>query len=409
MLHVDAAVRVDNASTYAVAQAMPKLEEGAAPCGFVVAVGAVVSGAAETSRCRRRTSSALSEFTLPDFPPGKCEVLTPRIQMDDTWLRVAGHREGKLIVRNEDGEEETLSLHTVNRLFAKGKAIKRMLLEEEAPPPRRVVRRLALQEPELGQQDEAEQEGEDNYASGQPPQPPQPPQPQQPPEPPQPPQPQEAVKTEDETGSTSTYGKRKLFSRKHISEVIGGNFMHAPWVPTNPTGKGPRRPQDEHALLAPGEMYVVDGGTWAPHLPSVAMQPGALRHWNADGIRAEIESGRGLHQKGALQIISPPVGQDPASFQFFAKRQDGPARYEYCGKYTMAAFDEECEYENPENFSKERVRELMQQSKSHGRFESEASRKDRLDWIKDKATWKLRIITPESYNEELYQRLVGIA
>ena len=86
VLHVDAAVRVDNASTCAVAQAMPKLEEGAAPCGFVVAVGAVVSGAAETTRCRRRTSGALSEFTLPDFPPGKCEVLTPRQdpEMDDT-------------------------------------------------------------------------------------------------------------------------------------------------------------------------------------------------------------------------------------------------------------------------------------------------------------------------------------
>ena len=55
------------------------------------------------------------------------------------------------------------------------------------------------------------------------------------------------------------------------------------------------------------------------------------------------------------------------------------------------------------------MRELMQQSKSDGRFESEASRKDRLDWINDKATWKLRIITPESYNEELYQRLVEIA
>ena len=103
---------------------------------------------------------------------------------------------------------------------------------------------------------------------------------------------------ENQTDSTSTYGKRKLFSRKHISEVIGGNFMHAPWVPTNKTGKGLRRPQDEHALLAPGETYVVDGGTWAPHLPPVAMQPGALRHWDADGIREEIESGRG-HIKGA--------------------------------------------------------------------------------------------------------------
>ena len=314
---------------------------------------------------------------------------------------MVGHREGYLIVRNEDGEEEPLSLHAVNRLFAKGKAIKRMLQEDGAPPQRRVVRRLALQE--LGQQDEVEQEGEDNDASGQPPQPPQPTQPSQPP------QPQETVKVENQTDSTSTYGKRKLFSRKHISEVIGGNFMHAPWVPTNKTGKGLRRPQDEHALLAPGETYVIDGGTWAPHLPPVAMQPGALRHWDADGIREEIESGRGLHQRGALQIISPLAGQNPASFLFFAKRQDGPALYEYCGRYTMAAFDEECEYENPENFSKERVRELLQQSKAHGRFESEASRKERLDWIKDTATWKLRIITPESYSEELYRRLAEIA
>ena len=162
VLHVAAAVRVDDASTYAVAQAVPKLEEGAAPCGFVVAVGAVV---VDTTRCRRRTSRALSEFTLPDFPPGKCEVLTPRQdpEMDDTWLPVVGHREGYLIVRNEDGEEEPLSLHAVNRLFAKGKAIKRMLQEDGAPPQRRVVRRLALQE--LGQQDEVEQEGEDNDAS----------------------------------------------------------------------------------------------------------------------------------------------------------------------------------------------------------------------------------------------------
>ena len=75
----------------------------------------------------------------------------------------------------------------------------------------------------------------------------------------------------------------------------------------------------------------------------------------------------------------------------------------------MAAFDEECQYENPENFSKERVRELLQQSKAHGIFESEASREEILDWIKDKTTWKLRNITPKSYNEELYRRLAEIA
>ena len=180
--------------------------------------------------------------------------------------------------------------------------------------------------------------------------------------------------------------------------------MHAPWVPTS-TGKGKHRPQEEHAILAPGETYVIDGGTWAPHLPSTAMQPGALRHWDADGIRAELAECRGKHKKGALQIIDPPAGRQPAPFQFFAKRQAGPALYEYCGRYVMAAFDDECEFDNPEHFSKERVRDLLTQSKSHGRFESEASQKERMQWIEDPKNWKLRLITPESYNEELYRRL----
>ena len=246
------------------------------------------------------------------------------------------------------------------------------------------------------------------------PQPPQPPQLPQPPQPPQPLQQHDEVKPEDQTDSTtSKYGNRKLFTRKEISEVLGGNFMHAPWVPTNAAGKGKDRSPDEPALLQPRETYVVEtyvgraGSTWAPFQPKAAMEPGALRHWDADQLRAAIANGEGRHQQGALSIIDPPAGQGPASFEFFAGRQ--AALYEYCGRYVMQAHDEECEYEDPKNFSEERVQHLLSAVHSHGRLDSnDPSYVARMSWIMDKNNWRLRPIRAVSYTEELYRRLSGL-
>ena len=53
-------------------------------------------------RPAREAPSAL--LVLEDFPPGECEVLTPRIDptLGDTWLPVKAHENAMLIVVNED-------------------------------------------------------------------------------------------------------------------------------------------------------------------------------------------------------------------------------------------------------------------------------------------------------------------
>jgi hypothetical protein len=157
-IHLDVAVRIDTpgqpSPEAACAQVVPKLEEGAAPGGSIVAVGQLVQ-----SRRSGRVSSTAQALTLKDFPPGQFEVLTPRTRdtgLQDTFLPVVAHRGGKLVVLNEDDEEEELSVHTINGKFARGTSVKRRLTEEWAP---RVARRL--HEEEEAEEDEEEEAAED--------------------------------------------------------------------------------------------------------------------------------------------------------------------------------------------------------------------------------------------------------
>ena len=155
-IHLDVAVRVGQPSPEAAwSQGVPKLEEGAAPGGSLVAVGQLVQ-----NRRSGRVSSTAQELTLKDFPPGQFEVLTPRqpdTGLQDTFLPVVAHRGGMLVVLNEEGEEEELSVHTINGRFARGTSVKRRLTEEWSP---RVARRLAHEDEEQ-EEEEQEEEGEE--------------------------------------------------------------------------------------------------------------------------------------------------------------------------------------------------------------------------------------------------------
>ena len=163
-IHLDVAVRIGQPSPEAAwSQGVPKLEEGAAPGGSLVAVGQLVQ-----NRRSGRVSSTAQELTLKDFPPGQFEVLTPRqpdTGLQDTFLPVVAHRGGMLVVLNEEGEEEELSVHTINGRFARGTSVKRRLTEEWAP---RVARRLAHEdeEQEEEEQEEEEQEEEEQEEEG---------------------------------------------------------------------------------------------------------------------------------------------------------------------------------------------------------------------------------------------------
>ena len=156
-IHLDVAVRVGQPSPEAAwSQGVPKLEEGAAPGGSLVAVGQLVQ-----NRRSGRVSSTAQELTLKDFPPGQFEVLTPRqpdTGLQDTFLPVVAHRGGMLVVLNEEGEEEELSVHTINGRFARGTSVKRRLTEEWAP---RVARRLAHEDEEQEEEEQEEEEGEE--------------------------------------------------------------------------------------------------------------------------------------------------------------------------------------------------------------------------------------------------------
>ena len=131
-----------------------------------------------------------------------------------------------------------------------------------------------------------------------------------------------------------------------------------------------------------------------------------MRHWNADELRHLIRNGEAQHASGALDIIDPQNGP-PVSFEFFAGR--APALYEYCGRYVMQAYDEECMFEDPASFSKERVAALVQSYKTDG-VRAASSDEEATAWVMDSANWKLRIIKPvaDGYNEELYQRLASL-
>ena len=100
-------------------------------------------------------------------------------------------------------------------------------------------------------------------------------------------------------------------------------------------------------------------------------------------------------------------GASPASFEFFAGR--APSLYEYCGRYTMRPHEDDCEFENPANFSEERVAALVASYKSEG-VRAGCSDEEAKAWVLDPRNWQLRIITPlpNGYNEELYQRLASL-
>ena len=136
------AERIDREHEISTAQGVPKLEDGqpliADAVGHQVVVGQVPQDEpAQQSSQRRvlpsRSRVAVQDLQPKDFPPGRSEVLTPRVgDLADTWLPVTAHRHGLLIVENEEGEEEELSLLTVNRMFRRGIAVKRILEEEES-------------------------------------------------------------------------------------------------------------------------------------------------------------------------------------------------------------------------------------------------------------------------------------
>jgi len=159
-IHLDVAVRIGQPSPEAAwSQGVPKLEEGAAPGGSLVAVGQLVQ-----NRRSGRVSSTAQELTLKDFPPGQFEVLTPRqpdTGLQDTFLPVVAHRGGMLVVLNEEGEEEELSVHTINGRFARGTSVKRRLTEEWAPRVARPVADEDGEQEEEEQEEEGEEEGEE--------------------------------------------------------------------------------------------------------------------------------------------------------------------------------------------------------------------------------------------------------
>ena len=160
-IHLDVAVRIGGPSAPCEqwAQVVPKVEDAPAPGGSLVVLGSVASVTSNTSRPRRGATVPVEELTLQDFEPGKFEVLAPREgDLEDTWLPVVGHREGFLVVQNEDGDDEKLSIHAVNRMLAVKKvAVKRPLTEEWS---RFVAPRLAGPQ-EDGEEVEEDDDGED--------------------------------------------------------------------------------------------------------------------------------------------------------------------------------------------------------------------------------------------------------
>ena len=99
------------------------------------------------TRARREQKSTKKVLTLADFPPGECEVLTPRVGVGvaPTWLPVVGRKvtDGCLIVKNEEGGQERLTINLVNELCNQhGEAgVKRSLFTAPDVSERRVVPR----------------------------------------------------------------------------------------------------------------------------------------------------------------------------------------------------------------------------------------------------------------------------
>ena len=72
----------------------------------------------------------------------------------------------------------------------------------------------------------------------------------------------------------------------------------------------------------------------------------------------------------------------------------------------MQPFDDECEFEDPKNFSEERVQHLL-----NGLQPGDSAYEPRMRWTTNVDNWMLRNITPvvDGYSEELYRRLSEIA
>ena len=165
--------RLDAPGPYGhVAQGTLKTEQPVAN-GRVVAAG--IAPAQRLTSRPRREHNLTKVYTLADFPPGECEVLTPRVGTEEalTWLPVVAHKvaDGCLVVRNEDGDEERLTINIVNTLSRRGMPVKQLKRSLFAEPERRVVPRVEepaapAAEPGPSAEEEEDEEAEADAAAG---------------------------------------------------------------------------------------------------------------------------------------------------------------------------------------------------------------------------------------------------